>query len=148
MKPNKIFLVILAFLLGFASLGMAEQKKVTAKAINAVQNQKVLIEISNTTIVSGIVKTKVLINQKLICEIGYDEQCKTSTDAGKHEMTLDNPSEIGTFSEKYDFEAGNTYKFEIVADWTNVFFYGDIFSSKGKDGQAKLDLISVEKTVK
>ena len=148
MKPNKIFLVILTFLLGFASLGMAEQKKELAKAINAAQSQKALIEITNTTIASAIVKTKVLINQKLICEIGHDEQCKTSTDAGKHEMTLDNPSYFGTFSEKYDFEAGNTYKFEIVADWTNILFLGEIFSSKGKDGQVKIDLISVEKTVK
>ena len=69
-------------------------------------------------------------------------------DAGKHEMTVDDPSWFGTFSEKYNFEAGNTYKFEIVADWINVFFYGEIFSSKGKDGYNKLDLISVEKTVK
>ena len=146
MKPNKIFLVIFTFLLDFASLGMAEQKKEPAKAINAAQSQKALIEITNTQ--RSIVKNKVLINQKLICEIGYDELCKTSMDAGKHEMTVDDPSWFGTFSEKYDFEAGNTYKFEIVADWTNVFFYGEVFSSKGKDGYNKLDLISVEKTVK
>ena len=106
MKPNKIFLVIVAFLLGFISLGIAEQKKEPTKTTSAAQNQKALIEITNTSI--NIVKTKVLINQKLICEIGHDDQCKTSMDTGKHEMTLDNPSYFGTFSEKYDFEAGNT----------------------------------------
>ena len=146
MKPNKIFLVIVAFLLGFISLGIAEQKKDLTKTASAAQSQRALIEITNTSI--NIVKTKVLINQKLICEIGYDDQCKTSMDTGKHEMTLDNPSYFGTFSEKYDFEAGSTYKFEIVTDWGNILFFGEIFSPKGKDGTLKLNLISVEKTIK
>jgi len=116
-------------------------------------DQKAVIEITVASRASSLLaKTKILVNQKFICETGVSEVCKTSIGAGEHEITLDNASDFGTYSEKYKFEADMTYKFEAVSDWGNILlnsfipFGGKIFSSKGKDAQVKLKLVSAQKT--
>jgi len=92
------------------------------------------------------------VNQKFVCETGVSEVCKTTIDTGEHEITLDNASDFGIYSEKYKLEAGMTYKCEVVSDWGNIAlntfipFGGKIFSSKGKDAQVKLKLVSTKKT--
>lgn len=150
MKFYKSLPIILTLLILLITNGLAEQKlkKDNVKNVDPAQNQKATIEITNTTYASAIVKTKILVNQKLICEAGQGDQCKTVVDSGQHEITLDNPSWFGTYSEKYDLMADHTYRFEIVADWQNIIFFGEIFSSKGKDGQVKLELVSIEKIIK
>jgi hypothetical protein len=119
----------------------------------SVSNQKAVIDITIVSLASSLLaKTKILVNQKFICETGVSEVCKTTIDTGEHEITLDNASDFGTYSEKYKLEAGMTYKFEVVSDWGNILlnsfipFGGKIFSSKGKDAQVKLKLVSTEKT--
>jgi hypothetical protein len=115
-------------------------------------NEKAIIEITVVSLASSLLaKSKILVDQKLVCETGVSEVCKTVLDAGEHEITLDNASDFGTYSEKYKLEAGMAYKFEVVSDWGNIMlnsfipFGGKIFSSKGKDAQVKLKLVSAQK---
>ena len=164
MKNRKChWLIVACYLLGMLVISkevLAQPNALPESAMGmpsssatAGKNKQALLKISVTTLANSLLaNTKILVDQKQVCEVGVSTDCEIRFDIGSHEITLNNASDFGNFSDKYDLEAGKIYQFEVITDWTTVGLnslipfipLGTIFSAKGKDSQIKLQLISVQ----
>jgi hypothetical protein len=97
-------------------------------------------------------KTEISVDQKFACKIAADTKiCEITTEPGKREITLNTNLDFGTFTEKYDFEAGKRYKIEIILNKKNFLvdslFFGipvsAMFNEKGKNASLKFELVNV-----
>ena len=95
--------------------------------------------------------TAILVDKNPVCKSQIiSDICSFQITPGKHEITLNTHIDTGTFTEKYDFELGKIYTFDVVTDFGNVVldlfvpFGSAIFSKKGSDAGIKLKLVSVK----
>jgi len=124
---------------------LEDSTKLTDKA-------RVLIEWSTYFDSTSMTKTEISIDQKVVCKVNASSKvCDVKTEPGKREIMLNTNMDFGTFSERYDLEAGKRYKLEIVLNkknfWVDTLFLGmpvsAIFNEKGKTASLKFELVSV-----
>ncbi len=117
-------------------------------------NKKATIQISLGTLEDTMPATKVLIDKKLICELSSSNVCSSEVEAGCHEVTLNNPLDLGKFSRRYLFEGSKTYVFNADTNWDVVVgnTVGDyvplglMLAPRGDDAKLLLILRSIKKT--
>lgn len=117
-------------------------------------HKKATIQISLGTLEDTVPATKVLIDKKLICDLSSSKACSAEVDAGCHEVTLNNPLDLGIFSRRYLFEGGKTYAFNADTNWDVVVgnTVGDyvplglILAPRGDDAKLLLILKSIKNT--
>jgi hypothetical protein len=117
-------------------------------------DKRSVIQISLGTLEDTVPATKVLIDKKLICELGSSKVCSSEVEAGCHEVTLNNPLDLGNFSRRYLFEGGKTYVFNADTNWDVVVgnAVGDyvplglMLAPRGDDAKLLLILKSIKKT--
>ena len=125
--------------------GLEEPSKPTNKA-------RVVIEWSTFFDSISMTKTEISVDQKVVCNVNANAKiCDITIEPGKREIKLNTNLDFGTFSERYDLEAGKRYKFDIVLNannfWMDSLFGGlpvsAIFNEKGKTASLKFELVNV-----
>jgi hypothetical protein len=120
--------------------------------IKPTKTARVVVEWATIFDVAGLTKTEILVDEVVICKINADTKiCDFKTEPGKREITLNTNLDFGTFSEKYDLQAGKRYKLEVVLNKKNFLidslFFGlpvsAIFNDKGKTASLKFELVNV-----
>ena len=113
---------------------------------------RVLVEWATIFDSFGMSKTEISVDQTVVCKINADAKiCDVMAEPGKREITLNTNMDFGTFSEKYDLEAGKRYKLEVVMNKKNflvdALFFGlpvsAMFNDKGKTASLKFELVNV-----
>ncbi len=100
----------------------------------------------------GMTKTEISVDQVVVCKINKNAKiCDIMIEPGQREIALDTSLDFGSFSERYDLEAGKHYKLEVVMNKQNFIvdslFFGlpvsAIFNKKGKTATLKFELTNV-----
>jgi len=150
-----LILIFTQFVLAQSPSTGVEQQSVQAESEESTKltdKARVVIEWSTFFDSTSMTKTEISIDQKVVCKVNADSKiCDVKTEPGKREIMLNTNLDFGTFSERYDLEAGKRYKLEIVLNkknfWVDTLFLGmpvsAIFNEKGKTASLKFELVSV-----
>jgi hypothetical protein len=161
MMIKKIYLALISTLaFGLMPLAWAQQNTISSKSetnssIESATNPSKLVRVNiefsgyaNSIAPGG---TTILVDQNPVCKSQIiSDICSFQITPGKHEIILNTHIDTGTFIEKYDFELGKIYNFDVVTDVGNMVldlfipFGSAIFSKKGSDAGIKLKLVSVK----
>lgn len=161
MKLKKTYLALISILaFGFMPLAWPQQNTIHStlaanSSVESVANPSKLVRVNiefsayaNSIAPGG---TTILVDQNPVCKSQIaSDICSFQITPGKHEITLNTHIDTGTFTEKYDFELGKIYTFDVVTDIGNsalnmfIPFGAAIFSKKGSDAQIKLNLVSTK----
>ena len=161
MKLKKTYLALTSVLVfGFIPLAWSQQittypTLATNSSVESAANPSKLVRVNIefSAYVNSIAPggTTILVDQNPVCKSQIiSDICSFQISPGKHEITLNTHIDTGTFTEKYDFELGKIYTFDVVTDIGNVMldlfvpFGSAIFSKKGSDSGIKLILISAK----
>ena len=145
---------------GFMPLAWSQQNTISPasetnssveSSVNPSKLVRVNIEFSAFANSIALGGTTILVDQNPVCKSQIaSDICSFQITPGKHEITLNTHIDTGTFTEKYDFELGKIYTFDVVTDVGNsvlnmlIPFGAAIFSKKGSDAQIKLNLVSTK----
>ena len=120
--------------------------------VKTAKTARVVIEWATIFDVVAMSKTEISVDQAAVCKINAkDRICDIRVEPGKREIALNTNLDLGTYSERYDVEAGKRYKLEVVMNKKNVLvdslFMGlpvsAMFNAKGKTATLKFELVDV-----
>ena len=125
---------------------------IASQEVKPAKTARVVIEWATFFDGVGMTKTEISVDQVVVCKINKDAKiCDIMIEPGKREIALYTSLDFGSFSERYDLEAGKRYKLEVVMNKKNFIvdslFLGlpvsAIFNKKGKTATLKFELTSV-----
>jgi hypothetical protein len=163
MTIKKIYWALISTVaFGLMPLAWAQQNIISSQSetnssveSSANSSKLVRVNIEFSAFVNSIAPggTTILVDKNPVCKNqNITNICSFQITPGKHEITLNTHIDTGTFTEKYDFELGKIYTFDVVTDYGNVAldlfipipFASAIFSKKGSDAGIKLKLVSAK----